>query len=112
MTGDAGDVGMPIGEATRRLLRARGLEATVTLSEVLTTWQEVVGPHVASHARPTALHAATVTVEVDEPGWATQLQFLSGSILAGLSERLGERAPSGLTVRVARPQSTRPPRPS
>lgn len=100
--------GLPIGEATRRLLRARGLEATVTLAEVLGAWDEVVGPQVAAHARPTALHAATVTVEVDEPAWATQLQFLSGTILAGLSERLGERGPAAVSIRVARPGSGRP----
>jgi predicted nucleic acid-binding Zn ribbon protein len=101
------DVGLPIAEATRRLLRARGLEATVTLAEVLGAWTDVVGPQVAAHARPAALHAATVTVEVDEPAWATQLQFLAGSILKGLSERLGDRAPASVSIRVARPGSGR-----
>jgi predicted nucleic acid-binding Zn ribbon protein len=100
-------LGLPIGEATRRLLRARGLEAVVTLAEVLGAWDDVVGPQVAAHARPAALHASTVTVEVDEPAWATQLQFLSGTILTGLSERLGDRAPTNVTIRVARPGSSR-----
>lgn len=104
MSGDSGaGLGMPIGEAARRLLRARGLDATVTLAEVLVAWDEIVGRQVAGHARPTALHATTLTVEVDEPAWATQLQFLSGSLLEGLSERLGGRAPSRLSIRVARP---------
>lgn len=95
---------LPIGEATRRLLRARGLYAAVTLSEVLGAWHDVVGPQVALHARPVALHATVVTVEVDESAWATQLQLLSGSIVTGLSERLGDRAPTGVTIRVARPR--------
>ncbi|HKH88723.1 MAG TPA: DUF721 domain-containing protein [Acidimicrobiales bacterium] len=105
MTGDepGGGMGMPIGEATRRLLRARGLDATMTLAEVLAVWTEVVGDHVATHVRPAGLHAVTLTVEVDDPAWATQIQFLSGTILEGLRERLGERAPAGLNVRVARP---------
>jgi predicted nucleic acid-binding Zn ribbon protein len=98
---------MPIGEATRRLLRARGLDATVTLAEVLVAWDDIVGLQVAGHARPAALHAMTLTVEVDEPAWATQLQFLSGSLLAGLAERLGDHAPSSLSIRVARPGSGR-----
>jgi predicted nucleic acid-binding Zn ribbon protein len=98
---------MPIGEATRRLLRARGLEATVTLAEVLAAWEVVVGPQVASHARPAGLHANTITIEVDEPAWATQLQFLSGTILAGLSERLGDSAPTSVSIRVGRPESGR-----
>jgi hypothetical protein len=31
------------------------------------------------------------------------MQFLSGTILEGLSQRLGEHAPASLNVRVARP---------
>jgi len=97
-----GPVGLPIGEATRRLLRARGLEATVTLGDVASAWGEIVGPLVAAHAQPRALHASTLTVEVDDPAWATQIHFLSASILRGLSERLGERTPTSLSLRVAR----------
>ncbi|MGD0082817.1 MAG: DUF721 domain-containing protein [Acidimicrobiales bacterium] len=106
MIGDdpGGGLGMPIGEATRRLLRARGLDASLTLSEVITAWADVVGEHVAAHVRPAAVHAVTLTVEVDEPAWATQIQFLSGSILEGLAARLGDRAPASLHVRVARPR--------
>jgi len=105
MTGETpGDQpAMPIGEATRRLLRARGLGATMTLSDVLAVWVDIVGEPVADHVRPAAIHAGTLTVEVDEPAWATQIQFLSGTILQGLSERLGDRAPAGLHVRVGRP---------
>ena len=102
-----GGLGLPIGEATRRLLRARGLQSTVALAEVLRAWEEVVGPQVAAHARPVALHATTVTIEVDEPAWATQLQFLSEGILTGLSERLDDRAPRSVNIRVARPGSGR-----
>jgi predicted nucleic acid-binding Zn ribbon protein len=102
-----GPVGLPIGEATRRLLRARGLEATVTLGDVLLAWDDIVGPQVSAHAQPCALHASVLSVEVDEPAWATQIQFLSGGILSGLSERLGARAPATLNLRVARPGSGR-----
>jgi predicted nucleic acid-binding Zn ribbon protein len=98
-----GPVGLPIGEATRRLLRARGLESTATLGDVLSAWDEVVGAPVAAHAQPRSLHGAVLTIEVDEPVWATQMQFLSGTILEGLSQRLGDRAPTSLNVRVARP---------
>ena len=112
MTGDepGAGMGMPIGEATRRLLRARGLDATMTLAEVFGVWTDVVGAHVAAHVRPVGLHAVTLTVEVDEPAWATQIQFLSGTILQGLKDRLGDRAPAALNVRVARPGAGGPQR--
>ncbi|HXY43706.1 MAG TPA: DUF721 domain-containing protein [Acidimicrobiales bacterium] len=109
MTENAGaPFGLPIGEAAQRMLRARGLEATVTLASVLAAWEDVVGSQVAAHAQPRRLHASTLTVEVDDPSWATQLQFLSAGILSRLSERLPGSSPTSLSLRVARRGQGRP----
>jgi predicted nucleic acid-binding Zn ribbon protein len=91
-----------VGEAARRLLRGRGLGATITLGDVMRSWEEIVGPVVAAHAVPSALRAETLTVEVDGPVWATKLQFISGEIVAALTERLGEAAPAVVHARVTR----------
>ncbi len=47
-------------------------------------WSEAVGEHVAAHVRPVKLDGGVLTVEVDDPAWATQVRFLSATI----SERL------------------------
>lgn len=100
--GGLGAVGLPIGEAARRLLRLRGLDGAVALSDVLFAWEDVVGPVVAAHARPRALRAEILVVDVDEPAWATELQFLSARILAQLAERLRGPVPVGMKLQVGR----------
>ncbi|MEY4372009.1 MAG: hypothetical protein RL219_778 [Actinomycetota bacterium] len=68
---------------------------------VFNRWDDAVGPQVSAHARPVRLHEGTLVVEVDEPGWATQLRYLEREIL----ERLAAVGGSGverIEVRVRR----------
>lgn len=99
---DPGPVGLPIGEATRRLLHAHGLDSSITLGMIMSAWEETVGQAVSAHARPCAIHGSSLVVEVDDPTWATQLQFLTGTIVEGLRDRVGAASPTGLTIRVGR----------
>lgn len=54
-------------------------------------WAEAVGPQVAEHVRPVKLDGDVLTVEVDDPAWATQLKFLTPTIRARLAEVAGVR---------------------
>jgi len=56
-----------------------------TLSAIFSRWEEVVGAPVAAHAQPLSLRAKELLVEVDHPTWATQLRFLTDTILEKLS---------------------------
>ena len=61
-----------------------------------------MGPAVAAHVRPVRLDQGVLTVEADEPAWATQVKFLSGDIV----ERLAVVAQvhiERIEVRVGRP---------
>ncbi len=91
---------LAIGEATRRLLRARGLGSTLLLGEVMAVWDNVVGPVVAANAQPGALDDGQLVVDVYESAWSTEIQFLAASILEKLSERLEGVGPTGLRPRV------------
>ena len=52
-------------------------------------WDEAVGEQVAQHVRPVKLDGGVLTVEVDDPAWATQVKFLSPMIIARLAEIAG-----------------------
>ena len=69
---------------------------------VLGCWDAVVGEHVATHARPRRLRDGVLVVEVDEPGWATQLRYLRSTMTAEINEHLGDDAVDSIEVRVAR----------
>jgi len=51
-------------------------------------WDEAVGEVVAGHVRPIRLDEGVLTVEADDPAWATETKFLATTII----ERLGEVA--------------------
>lgn len=92
----------PIGESLDvvvRSLRGAGAKAT---AGVFGRWEDAVGPHVAAHARPVLLDAGRLIVEVDEPGWATQLRYLEAELIERLSAIAGEGAVRSIEVRVRR----------
>jgi predicted nucleic acid-binding Zn ribbon protein len=92
----------PVGASLDRVTQALGVPRSSTLEAVFARWEELVGPAVAGHARPTALRDRRLVVTVDEPGWATQLRWLEADLLARLAETAGSDAVDSLEVRVAR----------
>lgn len=78
-----------------RALRGSGGEAggsAHSMGSLFSRWSDAVGQGVADHARPVLLDGERLLVEVDEPGWATQLRFLEADVI----ERL--RSVAGLEV--------------
>ena len=60
-----------------------------TVGGVFARWEDAVGAQVAAHARPVKLSEGRLMVEVDEPGWATQLRFLEVELLARIKATAG-----------------------
>jgi hypothetical protein len=52
-------------------------------------WADAVGAQVAEHVRPLKLDGGVLTVEVDDPAWATQIKFLTPMISKRLAEVAG-----------------------
>jgi predicted nucleic acid-binding Zn ribbon protein len=103
----AGDA-VPLGDALASVVRSLGQRpgehasgGTGTVS-VFRCWDDVVGTPVCEHARPMALDDGRLVVEVDQPGWATQLRYLSATIIERLGEAVGPGVVRSLDVRVAR----------
>jgi hypothetical protein len=91
---------VPLSDSLNAIVRslrnepARGSTAPGTASttgakqmgSVFGRWSEAVGDAVAAHVTPVKLDGSRLIVEVDDPGWATQLRFLE----ATLKQRIGE----------------------
>jgi predicted nucleic acid-binding Zn ribbon protein len=84
-------------DAVVRSLRGAGAKAT---AGVFGHWEDAVGPHVAAHARPALLDGGTLVVDVDEPGWATQLRYLESELIERLQAVAGPGAVRTIEVRV------------
>ncbi|MGH9077023.1 MAG: DciA family protein [Acidimicrobiales bacterium] len=106
--GGSGDVGRgprPLEASLRRLAAGLGAPAPGVLSAVFAQWDEVVGPEVAAHARPVRLRAGVLVVEVDQPAWATQLNYLKGDLARRIEVCAGPGQVVEIRVRVAQPKA-------
>jgi len=84
---------------TRRIGGADGAAFVVLASG----WPKIVGPAVADHSRPLRLSGGTLTIAVDQAGWATELTYLEASLRGRLDDAVGPGVVTRLTV-VVRPR--------
>ncbi|MDQ1373660.1 MAG: hypothetical protein QOJ09_998 [Actinomycetota bacterium] len=79
-----------------------GAPGARTLGAVFGHWDDIVGPAVAAHARPVSLRDGILRVEVDEPGWATQLRYLTPDVIRRCAEVAGAEVVVSVEVKVGR----------
>lgn len=86
-------------DAVIRSLKGDGSRA---VAGVFGHWEEAVGEAISAHAKPILLDNGRLLVEVDQPGWATQLRYLEKDLLERLRPHLGGAELHAIEVRVAR----------
>jgi hypothetical protein len=73
------------------------------LGAVSARWTDLVGETVAAHAEPCRLRDGVLVVGVHQPGWATQLRYLSPEIVERCRGALGSEAVREIEIRVLPP---------
>lgn len=92
---------VPLAQSLDALMRSLSGGPRAVVAGVFGRWDEAVGAAVARHAQPIKVERGRLLVEVDEPGWATQLRFLEHDIVERLRD-VGVDEVTGLDVRVRR----------
>jgi predicted nucleic acid-binding Zn ribbon protein len=85
-------------ELTRQL-RVAGPDAMRIIEE---QWRNVVGSELAPHVRLGSLRNTTLSLEVDDPVWATPLRYLESAIVDTLAEQLGGGVVTAVKIVVRR----------
>ncbi len=67
-------------------------------------WEGIVGPRIAAHTTPRSLRDGVLSVDVDDPAWASQLGFMEVDLIAKITNELGEGSVTSIRHRV-RPRS-------
>ena len=75
---------VPLSSGLDAVVRSLKAHDAATVRNVFSGWNDAVGAQIAAHARPVKLDGTVLLVEVDEPGWATQLKYLQTELLERL----------------------------
>jgi predicted nucleic acid-binding Zn ribbon protein len=92
---------VPISKSLDSIMKSLRGTDRIQIGGVFGRWDDAVGPTVAAHVRPVRLDQGVLTVEADDPAWATQVKFLAGTITTRLAEVAGVRV-ERVDVRVSR----------
>lgn len=93
-----------ISEALDGVVRSLRGPSRRSVGGVFGRWVDAVGPQVAEHVRPLKLDGGVLTVEVDDPAWATQVKFLAPTVIERLESVAGVEV-ARISVRVDRRNS-------
>jgi predicted nucleic acid-binding Zn ribbon protein len=83
------------------LLKDPSLPFNPADARIWEVWDEAVGPGIAGHARPSWIRKGLLRVEVSDPIWLQELEFLSDDIRERLNERLGGKRIKKLEFRLS-----------
>ncbi len=78
------------GDLVGKLLKGFGLDERLHQYRALIIWEEVVGPQIAARTRPVRIREGVLEINVDQPTWMQQLQFMKPKILTQLNAELGK----------------------
>lgn len=55
--------------------------APTVVTSVFSDWEEIVGEVIAAHARPQRIAKGELVLEVDDPAWASEMEWLGEEIV-------------------------------
>lgn len=80
---DPHDLGSVVDALTSKL----GWNSPLARSELLSSWQEIVGRETAEHSSPSGIENGVLTVICDSTAWATQLRLMRVQITTQIAGR-------------------------
>jgi hypothetical protein len=78
-----------LADILRERFSQLGWERKMREQEILSRWEEAVGPQIAARTKPVAVKNCRLTVAVDNPAWGQQLSFLKKDLLRRFETLLG-----------------------
>lgn len=82
------------------LLSGTNLPFNPADAEIWEIWEEVVGKTIAEHARPSTIRNKKLRVNVSEPIWLQELEFVAETIKEKLNKKLRRNAVEKIIFRL------------
>ncbi|MGB3341825.1 MAG: DUF721 domain-containing protein [bacterium] len=75
-----------INKIIPKVLKDMNIEQRTKNWQVVKKWAEIVGARISQHAKPTAVDADNLYVDVDSPMWQSQLFLMKGNIISKMQK--------------------------
>ena len=98
---------MSLRDAVTAVGKQLGMPPPTELSALTDAWPEIVGAAVAAHASVRSVREGVCTIEVDEPGWATQVRYAERQVVERAAACCGPGVVTSIRVVVAGPSRGR-----
>ena len=92
-----------LGEILAPSLERIGPKGVWSEAKLRKVWKDAVGDQVATHAHPRRLRGTVLDVSVTNDSWATELTYLSASLIERLNAHLGAGTVTQINVSRQRP---------
>jgi predicted nucleic acid-binding Zn ribbon protein len=92
-----------ISASLERVARRLGAPPARVLTAVFSGWEQLVGPDIAAHARPTSLRDGVLVVVVDQSAWAAQLRFMASDLLTRIRAEANAPEVTKIEIRTSFP---------
>jgi predicted nucleic acid-binding Zn ribbon protein len=89
-----------IKDILQGVLSGANLKFNHSDAEIWEVWDEVVGPAIADHARPSNITKKKLKVHVSEPIWLQELEYVADTIKEKLNQKLGRKAVDKIIFRL------------
>ena len=90
----------PLREIISGLLSCSDLPFNPDDARIWEIWSEIVGPAISDHAKPAFIRKGRLRVDVSEPIWIQELEFMEQTIRDRLNENLGRKAVKAIEFRL------------
>lgn len=80
---------LAIGELVRQACREQGLETPLNEYRLVQSWQEVVGPTIASYTRNVYVKGQVLHVQLSSPVLRQELMMCRKQLIKNLNEKVG-----------------------
>lgn len=75
-----------VGTGVERVLKHLNAPKAGVVESVFADWERLVGDVIAAHTRPQRITKGVLYLEVDDPAWASEMEWMSEDLLERISE--------------------------
>lgn len=78
----------PVGRGIDRVMKHLDAPKTDVIETVFSDWSRLAGEVIGAHTRPQKIERGVLHLEVDDPAWASEMQWMSEDLLHRISTML------------------------